>query len=156
MLILIEVGSIIGPLATVGLVILTAICGVWLLRMEGIATLTRVQQKLQRGETPEAELLEGIMLLIGGALLLTPGFATDLLGFVCLLPGLRRPLARRIIRSASFSNFQTRTAFNQHFRHQPPNGSGSGNHKGKGNVIDGEFESSQDSSIDHDDRPKES
>ncbi len=78
MIILIEVGGMIGPLPTVGLVVLTAICGVWLLRLEGMATLTRVQEKLQRGEIPESELLEGIMLIIGGALLLTPGFATDI------------------------------------------------------------------------------
>ena len=106
MIILIEVGGMIGPLPTVGLVVLTAICGVWLLRLEGVATLSRVQGKLQRGEIPESELLEGIMLIIGGALLLTPGFATDIIGFVCLLPGLRRPLAARIIRSTSFSQFQ--------------------------------------------------
>ena len=101
----------IGPLPTVGLVVLTAICGVWLLRLEGMATLTRVQEKLQRGEIPETELLEGIMLIIGGALLLTPGFATDIVGFVCLVPGLRRPLAARIIRSTSFGQFQMHSSF---------------------------------------------
>lgn len=131
MIILIEVGGAIGPLPTVGLVILTAICGVWLLRLEGIATLTRVQEKLQRGEIPESELLEGIMLIIGGALLLTPGFATDIVGFVCLIPGLRRPLAARIIRSTSFSQFQMHT----HFQ-----GGGFRNPDGQpGNTIDGEF-----------------
>jgi UPF0716 protein FxsA len=128
MIILIEVGSIIGALPTVGLVVLTAICGVWLLRMEGISTLTRVQEKLQRGEIPETELLEGIMLVFGGALLLTPGFATDFVGFVCLIPGLRRPLAAKIIRSASFSNFQMHSRF-------------TGQSYGQGShTIDGEFE----------------
>ena len=131
MIILIEVGGMIGPLPTVGLVVLTAICGVWLLRLEGMATLTRVQEKLQIGEVPESELLEGIMLIIGGALLLTPGFATDIVGFVCLIPGLRRPLAARIIRSTSFGKFQMRSSFqNGAFRNadgQP------------GKTIDGEF-----------------
>lgn len=111
MIILIEVGGMIGPLPTVGLVVLTAICGIWLLRLEGMATLTRVQEKLKRGEIPETELLEGIMLIIGGALLLTPGFATDIVGFVCLVPGLRRPLAARIIRSISFGQFQMHSPF---------------------------------------------
>ncbi len=124
----------IGPLATVGLVILTAICGVWLLRLEGVATLTRVQEKLNRGELPETELLEGIMLLVGGALLLTPGFATDFIGFVCLLPGLRRPLARRIIKSSTFGNFQMHTRFTSS---RGPTGA----QRGKGYTIDGEFES---------------
>ncbi len=131
MIILIEVGGMIGPLPTVGLVVLTAICGVWLLRLEGMATLTRVQEKLQRGEIPESELLEGIMLIIGGALLLTPGFATDIIGFICLIPGLRRPLAARIIRSTSFGNFQMHTNFQT---------SGFRNTNGQpGQTIDGEF-----------------
>ena len=131
MIILIEVGGMIGPLLTIGLVVLTAICGVWLLRLEGMATLTRVQEKLQRGEIPETELLEGIMLIIGGALLLTPGFATDIVGFVCLVPGLRRPLAARIIRSTSFEQFQMQRPFQS---------TSFGNKdKHPGQTIDGEF-----------------
>ncbi len=105
MIILINVGSMIGVLPTVLLVVLTAVCGVWLLRSQGLATFARVQEKMAQGEMPETELLEGIMLIFGGALLLTPGFATDALGFVCLLPGLRRPLASKIIRSATFRTF---------------------------------------------------
>ena len=132
MIILIEVGGMIGPLPTVGLVVLTAICGVWLLRLEGIATLTRVQEKLQRGEIPETELLEGIMLIFGGALLLTPGFATDLFGFICLIPGLRRPLAARIIRSSPFANFQMHSAF-----------TGQSSTGANSHTIDGEFESAE-------------
>jgi UPF0716 protein FxsA len=81
----------------VALVVLTATLGIWLLKLEGLATLARVQEKLDQGQIPETELLEGIMLLVGGALLLTPGFITDAMGFTCLLPGLRRPLARWII-----------------------------------------------------------
>lgn len=128
MVILIKVGGAIGPLATVGLVVFTAVCGVWLLRLEGMATLFRVQEKLNRGELPETELLEGIMLLIGGVLLLTPGFATDAAGFVCLLPGLRRPLARYIIRTSAFSQFKMHTRFNR--GQTGPGG---------GHVIDGEY-----------------
>lgn len=127
MVILIEVGGIIGPLATVGLVVLTAVCGVWLLRLEGTVTLYRVQEKLNRGEIPDTELLEGIMLLIGGALLLTPGFATDIIGFICLLPGLRRPIARHIIGTTTFSQFSMHTRFQ-------------GGAPGEGFTIDGEYE----------------
>jgi UPF0716 protein FxsA len=98
MVVLIQVGGVIGVIPTVALVVLTATLGIWLLKLEGLATLARVQQKLDQGQIPETELLEGIMLLVGGALLLTPGFITDAMGFTCLLPGLRRPLARWIIR----------------------------------------------------------
>jgi UPF0716 protein FxsA len=101
MFILIEVGAIIGALPTVGLVVLTATLGIWLLRLEGIATVGRVQEKLNQGQIPETELLEGVMLLVGGALLLTPGFVTDAIGFTCLIPVLRRPIARWIIRQGA-------------------------------------------------------
>lgn len=137
MLLLIEVGSAIGTLPTIGLVILTAIVGVWLLRLQGLATINRVQEKLQQGIVPDTELLEGVMLIIGGALLLTPGFATDVAGFVCLLPGLRRPLAARIIRSSSFQGFQT----HHQFRPGGPGGANSRHHPpGSGHTIDGEFD----------------
>lgn len=105
MLILIEVGSIIGAIPTVLLVVLTATVGIWLLKLEGMQTWSRVQQKLASGAIPETELLEGIMLIVGGALLLTPGFVTDTIGFICLLPGLRRPIARWMIQQAVFRSF---------------------------------------------------
>ncbi len=113
MAILIEVGSQIGALPTIGLVVLTATLGIWLLRLEGLATFNRLQGRLARGEIPETELLEGIMLLIGGALLLTPGFVTDAIGFCCLLPGLRRPIAgwmisRGILGAITVINRRTR------------------------------------------------
>ena len=84
---------------------------------------------------PETELLEGIMLIIGGALLLTPGFATDTIGFVCLIPGLRRPLAARIIRSTAFGNFHFHTQFSPR---DPFNNS-------SGLTIDGQFEAESES-----------
>ena len=97
MYILIKVGGIIGPLPTIGLVVLTATVGLALLKHEGLATLHRVQAKLNTGEIPGVELLEGIMLLVGGALLLTPGFVTDAIGFTCILPGLRQPIAQWLL-----------------------------------------------------------
>lgn len=142
MLILIEVGSMIGALPTVGLVIMTAVVGVWLLRLEGLATLARVQQKLDQGQLPETELLEGVMLIIGGALLLTPGFATDALGFICLIPGFRRPLASRIIRSASFSTFSSvGGSFRTYQHHQGDSG-----FRNDGQTIDGEYREESDTS----------
>ena len=83
MFILIKVGNAIGAISTVFLVILTATIGITLLKYEGLATLTRLRQKLNIRERPDTELVEGIMLLVGGALLLIPGFVTDLIGFRC-------------------------------------------------------------------------
>jgi UPF0716 protein FxsA len=102
MFILIRVGSMIGALPTIALVVLTATVGVWLLKREGLATLARLQGKMANGEIPGKELLEGVMLIIGGALLLTPGFVTDAIGFVCLLPGLRQPLAVWLLKHTLF------------------------------------------------------
>ncbi len=95
---LIQVGSLIGALPTVFLVVFTAVVGAWLLRSQGFATLGRVQAGIARGEIPAIEILEGAMLLVGGALLLTPGFFTDAIGFVCLIPVLRRKVVQWGIR----------------------------------------------------------
>ena len=85
----ITVGSWIGPAATVLMVVATAILGVYLLRLQGFSTLQRVRAALDRGQLPAAEMLEGVVLLVAGVLLVTPGFFTDSLGFLALIPGLR-------------------------------------------------------------------
>ncbi len=95
--VLVAVGSHLGALATVALVVLTAVTGVALLRLQGLATLDRVQRALARGEIPARPMLEGLLLLVAGALLLTPGFVTDAAGFALLVPRVRRALARRLL-----------------------------------------------------------
>lgn len=98
MWLLITVGREIGALPTIGLVLLTAVVGLALLRRQGLSTVLRAQQKMQAGELPAREMAEGIFLAVGGALLLTPGFFTDALGFACLIPGLRQLLLGRLLR----------------------------------------------------------
>jgi len=90
---LIVIGGVIGALPTVALVVLTAVVGASLARYQGLATLQRLQATLARGEAPAIEMFEGVLLLVGAVLLLTPGFFTDLLGFACLIPATRRALA---------------------------------------------------------------
>jgi len=92
--VLIKVGRAIGAGTTIGLVILTAVLGAWLLRLQGLVTLARVRAALEAGELPAIELVEGLILLITAVLLLTPGFITDAIGFLVLLPGVRRTLAK--------------------------------------------------------------
>ncbi|MEE2764728.1 FxsA family protein [Marinobacter sp.] len=98
MAVLIKVGGLIGVLNTVGLVLLTAVIGAWLLRQQGLATLLRANQRLNSGELPAKEVAEGLILAVGGALLLTPGFITDTVGFLCLLPGTRHWLAAQALK----------------------------------------------------------
>lgn len=88
--ILIKVGGLIGAIPTIFLVVFTAVLGALMLRWQGFTTLQRVRGMLARGEIPAVEMLEGAVLLVSGALLLTPGFFTDAVGFLCLVPPLRR------------------------------------------------------------------
>ncbi len=94
---IIEVGSRIGALWTVLLVIATAFVGISLLRLQGLSTLRRAQQSMAMGSIPTMEIMEGMALAIGGALLITPGFITDSIGFLCLIPVTRRAIIRYIM-----------------------------------------------------------
>ncbi len=91
---LLKIGSVIGAGWTIFGVVATAVLGAVLVRAQGFTTLSRIRTQLDRGELPALELLEGLFLLLAGALLLTPGFFTDAVGFACLTPPLRRALIR--------------------------------------------------------------
>lgn len=92
--ILFSVGSQIGLLTTLLLVLATGFIGLHLIRREGVATFARAQERMARGEVPSGELLTGAALIFGGALLMAPGFLSDALGFICLVPDARRLLGR--------------------------------------------------------------
>ncbi|RCV89505.1 FxsA family protein [Billgrantia montanilacus] len=92
--ILFSVGSNIGLLTTLALVLGTGFVGLYLIRREGTAALARARLRMEQGELPSSELLTGAALIFGGALLLAPGFLSDALGFLCVIPGARRVLAR--------------------------------------------------------------
>ncbi len=104
--ILIEIGKVVGAGYTILLVIGTAALGAALLRQQGVSTLVRVQQQLDQGHLPATELLEGLILLIAGALLLTPGFFTDIIGFAMLVPALRLRFVQHILKNFLTANFR--------------------------------------------------
>lgn len=91
---LIQVGQVIGALPTILLVIATSVLGAYLLRQQGLAALTRFQTNLRRRQLPAEELKEGVFIVLGGVLLMTPGFFTDFLGLLCLLPPTRKLLIK--------------------------------------------------------------
>lgn len=122
---LLQLGGIVGVLPTVLLVVFTAVLGAWLLRQQGFATWQRLQANLAQGAMPAYEMIEGPILLVGGALLLTPGFFTDAIGFACLIPFTRRRMAQYIIENQVISA-QSGSPFQQA---QPKNE----------NIIEGEF-----------------
>lgn len=133
MLILFEVSDHIGAFVTVGLVLLTAVVGVQILKLQGVSTLTRANERLRSGQLPAEEMLEGMFLAVGGALLLTPGFVTDTFGFLCLIPQTRRLMVRKLLSSGRFRVY----GVNSHHEPGPPPGSGGPD---GGNVYEGEYD----------------
>jgi len=112
---LIQVGSQVGAFYTVVLVVGTAVLGAALIRSQGLQTLEKIKSSSSRGELPAVPLIEGLLLLIAGALLLTPGFFTDALGFLVVIPILRQQLAKNIIRVGLFRAMSAASATNGGF-----------------------------------------
>ncbi len=101
---LIEVGSVIGAFSTVLAVVFTAVLGVALIRIQGFSTLQKAQATMNRGGVPALEIFEGVMLLFAAVCLLIPGFFTDTMGFLLLIPPLRRFLATRLMGNSNFKS----------------------------------------------------
>ena len=95
--ILIQIGKIVGIGYAIILVIGTAALGAALLRTQGLSTLAKVQMSMDQGNLPATELVEGLILLVAGALLLTPGFFTDIFGFIALIPAVRQRVAKHLL-----------------------------------------------------------
>jgi UPF0716 protein FxsA len=93
--VLIEVGGRIGLWPTLALVVLTAVVGVLMIRLQGFVVVKRLRAQLDRGEPPLREVFDAVCLVIAGVLLLTPGFVTDVIGALLLLPPVRAALFRR-------------------------------------------------------------
>jgi UPF0716 protein FxsA len=133
--VLIQVGQVIGPWWTILLLIADSILGTWLIRREGGRAWAALRSALNSGQMPARELADGALILIGGTLMLSPGFVTDLVGIVLILP-FTRPLARRALTGmvtrrlmgVGAAAYMPRTApgntpGNQQRPHQDPGGS---------------------------------
>ena len=94
---LIYLGTLIGPWYTILIVVATGAIGAYLARSQGLATLARIRSSIQQGVMPSRELLEGVLILAGGLLLLTPGIITDAAGFLVLIPPTRRVIAQYLL-----------------------------------------------------------
>lgn len=135
---LFQVGGIIGAGWTILIVIGTAVLGASLLRQQGLATWGRLNQSMAQGQLPPTFLVEGILLLLSGAFLLTPGFFTDGVGFLFLMPPVRKAIAGYLLKKGMFmaassmqggAYRQTRSSQRQDESRPPQN-----------NVIEGEYE----------------
>nr|WP_216620323.1 FxsA family protein [Vibrio coralliilyticus] len=139
----ISVGGYLGLWPTIALVLITAFVGASLVRSQGLQTLMSVQNRLQQGELPAQQILEGVMLAVSGVLLLTPGFMTDALGMLVLLPAPRAAMAKYLMSKMTVlsvgggfqvgfgsGNFQQGPFDQDPFNHQPKDG----------NTFEGEYE----------------
>jgi len=95
--ILIEVGKRMGSLTTIGLIILTGIIGAYLVKGQGFMILKKIQNDLNEGIIPGDSLIQGAIILAGGIFLLTPGFVTDIIGFIFLIPVSRRVVKKYLL-----------------------------------------------------------
>ena len=133
--VLIRVGGAIGPLNTIVFVIFTAVLGAYLVRQQGFATLSKLQQETNAGRVPAMQIAEGVALLFAGAVLMTPGFITDAVGFAILIPPVRQALiawaAKNLFKGSPASVYTTSSAPASHSPHE-------------GNVIEGEYTSNSD------------
>ncbi|NRB68235.1 MAG: membrane protein FxsA [Vibrio sp.] len=140
----ISVGGYIGLWPTIALVLITAFVGASLVRSQGLQTLMSVQNQLQQGELPAQQIVEGVMLAVSGVLLLTPGFMTDALGMLVLLPAPRAAMAKYLMSKMTVQsvgggfqggfgsgNFQQGPFDQDPFNHQPNK---------DGNTFEGEYE----------------
>ena len=140
----ISVGGYIGLWPTIALVLITAFVGASLVRSQGLQTLMSVQNRLQQGELPAQQIVEGVMLAASGVLLLTPGFMTDALGMLVLLPAPRATIAKYLMSKMTVQsvgggfqggfgsgNFQQGPFDQDPFNHQPNK---------DGNTFEGEYE----------------
>ena len=139
----ISVGGYLGLWPTIALVLITAFVGASLVRSQGLQTLMSVQNRLQQGELPAQQILEGVMLAVSGVLLLTPGFMTDALGILVLLPAPRAAMAKYLMSKMTVQsvgggfqggfgsgNFQQGPFDQDPFNQQPKDG----------NTFEGEYE----------------
>jgi UPF0716 protein FxsA len=91
-------GKMLGVLPTVLLIIATGVLGAWLAKQQGLETLRKAQEEMRYGRIPGESILDGLCILVGGVILLTPGFITDLMGFFLLLPTTRKFIKPLIIK----------------------------------------------------------
>ncbi len=149
--VLMQVGALLGIWPTIAIVIFTAWLGAKYVRQQGLATLNSVQTKMAQGQMPSDEIVTGLMLLVAGVLLVTPGFVTDFFGLSLLIPAVRNGIVSSVkvhmANNAGQQSFQFHTHMHNHDASNDDFSNASEKpfqehiqspHKGK--TLDGEFE----------------
>jgi UPF0716 protein FxsA len=149
-MVLMNVGAWLGAWPTIAIVIITAWLGAKNVKQQGVATLNSVQTKMAQGEMPSDEIVAGLLLLVAGVLLVTPGFVTDFFGLSLLIPQVRKAVINSVQQHLKTNISSSSAGFNvhsQHFNHSTFDQEGFGktpadlhNESHQGKTIDGEFE----------------
>lgn len=132
----IQVGGLIGLWPTLAIVVLTAVLGTWLVKTQGRMAIGQLKSSFERLSDPGEPLAHGAMILFAGALLLTPGFFTDAVGFALLTPPVRRAVFVYLSSRVKVTQFRMGPQPGQ--RQEPPRHPGA--HGGQGDIIDGDYE----------------
>ncbi|MBA2556795.1 MAG: FxsA family protein [Chloroflexi bacterium] len=106
---LLEIGRRIGTLPTIAIIVVTGVAGAYLARREGLGVLRRIRADVHEGRMPGPAIVDGVIVLLAGAVLLTPGVLTDILGFLCLIPATRRVIRAALWRALTRAVRQGRT-----------------------------------------------
>lgn len=141
-MLLINVSDTIGGWNTFFIVIISAFIGAFFVKREGLNTLHQVQAKSAKGEIPGKEISEGLLLLVAGVLLVTPGFITDIVGLLFTLPYTRAPIAAALVRQFAKRQGQRGSAAQFHFYQQTQHHNArqtSEDNSENGETIDGEY-----------------
>jgi UPF0716 protein FxsA len=99
--VVVQVAGSIGVLNTIGLLVAVSIVGAWLAKQQGLATLRRIQAAIDRGQTPDREVADGALILLAGALMIAPGFVSDVLAILLLIPPIRAVARHALLRQLS-------------------------------------------------------
>ena len=130
LVLIIQVGQAFGAWNTVGLLIIDSLVGAWLVKHQGLGLLKRSRERLQKGEMPSDEIFSGIAILFAGALMLTPGFLTDAVGLIILIPpirsiaiaGIRRNFRSRATNTSATWNLEVWNSEDLDDEQEPPFG----------------------------------
>ena len=138
--VLVKVGGFVGPWPTIGLVVITALIGSALVRSQGVQLVQQLQKRIAQGEMPGQQLIEGVMLLMTGVLLVTPGFVTDFCGLLLLQPKIREKIAKLVLSNVKIN---PNVSMSGHYS-QSQTGSTFTGDKKNDDAIEGEFERKDD------------
>lgn len=140
---LIRVAGQIGILNTAAFALFTAVLGAYLVKQQGMATLAKLQEEANAGRVPARQIVEGVALLVAGAVLLTPGFITDAFGFALLIPPVRIALINLVAQKV-FANGQVVYSYTSYADTSNQNTRQAGSRSVNGTVIDGEYTAAPD------------